>query len=168
MAGSPWAHRVPPIRDTEGSIVGRWRPTTLAELTVSRLQLGAALHDGARPPATAEGAVQRLLLAFEELASNALRHGRLPIEVTVTQIGRSWLLKVSDGAADLPPAPVDDRDPAFGGMGLPLVAGICADQGWTVEEHRKVVWARVEHHREEEPGTPSGSGLPGPGAARRR
>ncbi len=168
MAGSPWAHRVPPIRDTEGSIVGRWRPTTLAELTVSRLRLGAALHDGARPPAAAEGAVQRLLLAFEELASNALRHGRLPIEVTVTRIGRSWLLAVSDGAADLPPAPVGDRDPALGGMGLSLVARICADRGWTVEGHRKVVWALVEHPPEEESGIPSSPELPGLGAARRR
>src|SRR3954452_21522283 len=81
MTASSWAHRASSIRDTDSSSVGRWHPATLAELTVSRRQLSAALHDGARPAGTAEDAVQRLLLAFEELASNALRHGRLPVEV---------------------------------------------------------------------------------------
>ena len=165
MTASPWAHRAPPIRDTESSTVGRWRPATPAELTASRRQLSAALHDGARPAAAAEGAVQRLLLAFEELASNALRHGRLPIEVAVTRTGRSWLLEVSDAAADREPAPAVDRDPALGGLGLPLVAMICAAHGWAVEDDRKVVWARVEYTRAEAseappiprpPGTSSG------------
>jgi hypothetical protein len=149
MSASPWAHRTFPIREPESSVVGRWRPATLAELTASRRQLSAALHDGARPAATAEDAVQRLLLAFEELASNALRHGRLPIEVAVTRTGRFWLLEVSDAAADRAPAPAVDRDPAFGGLGLPLVATICADHGWTVEGGRKVVWARVDYTRPE-------------------
>ena len=147
MAASPWAHHTSPIRDTDSSTVGRWRPATPAELTVSRRQLSAALHDGARPAATAEDAVQRLLLAFEELASNALRHGGPPIEVTVTRTGCSWLLEVSDAAADRPPMPAAGRDPALGGMGLPLVATICADNGWTVEGDRKVVWASMDYTR---------------------
>jgi anti-sigma regulatory factor (Ser/Thr protein kinase) len=149
MTASPWAHRAPPIRHTESSTVGRWRPGTPTELTASRRQLSAALHDGARPAATAEDAVQRLLLAFEELASNALRHGRLPVEVTVTRTGRSWLLEISDAAADREPTPAVDRDPALGGLGLPLVATICAAHGWTVEGGRKVVWARVDYTRAE-------------------
>ncbi len=149
MSASPWAHRTSLIRDPDSSPVGRWRPATLAELTASRRQLSAALHDGARPAAAAEDAVQRLLLAFEELASNALRHGGLPIEVALTRTGRSWLLEVSDAAADRAPAPAVDRDPALGGLGLPLVATICAAHGWTVEGDRKVVWARVDYTRPE-------------------
>jgi anti-sigma regulatory factor (Ser/Thr protein kinase) len=150
MAASPWAHRASPIRDTESAPVGRWHPGTLAELTRSRRELSAALHDGSRPAAAAEGAVQRLLLAFEELASNALRHGCLPIEVAVTRTGRSWLLEVSDAAVDSPPAPAAGRDPALGGLGLPMVATISAAHGWTVDGARKVVWARVDYTRPEE------------------
>jgi anti-sigma regulatory factor (Ser/Thr protein kinase) len=156
MTASPWAPRTPPIREPESSTVGWWRPATPAELTAARRQLSAALHDGARPAATAEGAVQLLLLAFEELASNALRHGRLPIEVAVTRTGRSWLLEVSDAAADRPPAPAVDRDPALGGLGLPLVATISAAHGWTVEDCRKVVWARVDYTRAEASEAPPG------------
>jgi anti-sigma regulatory factor (Ser/Thr protein kinase) len=156
MTASSWAHRASSIRDTDSSSVGRWHPATLAELTVSRRQLSAALHDGARPAGTAEDAVQRLLLAFEELASNALRHGRLPVEVAVTRTGRSWLLEVSDAAADRPPAPAVDRDPALGGMGLPLVATISAAHGWTVEDGRKVVWARIDYTRAEASEAPPG------------
>jgi hypothetical protein len=152
MTAPPWAHRALPIRDTESAVVGRWHPETLAELTVSRRQLGSALHDGARPAAAVEGAVQRLLLAFEELASNALRHGGPPTEVTVIRSGRSWLLEVRDAAVDSPPSPAVHRDPAHGGMGLSLVATICADHGWTVEGRCKVVWARVDYTYAEGPG----------------
>jgi two-component sensor histidine kinase len=149
MSASPWVHRAPPTRDTDSSSLGRWHPAALAELTVSRHQLSVALHDGARPAATDEGAVERLLLAFEELASNGLRHGSPPIEVAVTRIGRYWLLEVSDAAADRPPAPAADRDPALGGLGLSLVATIGADHGWTVEGDRKVVWASIDYTRAE-------------------
>jgi len=114
------------------------------------LQLSAALHDGARPSGAHEGAVQRLTMAFEELASNALRHGRAPVEVTVTTTGTGWLLEVSDAAADSPPIPAIGRDPALGGMGLFLVARICDAHGWTVDDTgRKVVWGLVQYTRDE-------------------
>jgi hypothetical protein len=77
--------------------------------------------------------------------------------VVVTQTGRSWLLEVSDAAPDREPAPAVDRDPALGGLGLPLVAMICAAHGWTVEGGRKVVWARVDYTRAE-----ASNALPGP------
>jgi signal transduction histidine kinase len=146
-----WARRPPPDADTHGVRVGRWLPATLRDLTTSRLQLSAALHDGARPPATAEGAVQRLLLVFEELVSNALRHGRAPVEVSVTRIGHFWLLQVSDSAADVPPTPAVGRDAARGGLGLPLVAQLSGAHGWTVDGDRKVVWARIDLTRAERP-----------------
>lgn len=147
MTASPWPRRTPPSKDAGSSGVGRWRPETLAELTVARRRLRAALHDGARPAAVAEEAIELLLLAFEELASNALRHGRAPVEVTVTRVGSCWLLEVGDAAADRSPTPADDRDPALGGLGLPLIAKICADHGWTVEGGRKVVWGCVDQTR---------------------
>jgi signal transduction histidine kinase len=100
MTEALWAPRPLPAPDPAGNTVGRWRPARPADLTASRLQLSAALHDGARPDAAREEAVERLILVFEELASNAVRHGRGPIEVTVTTLpDRAWLLTVSDRAS---------------------------------------------------------------------
>jgi hypothetical protein len=56
--------------------VGRWEPASLADLTADRRQPAAALHDGARPSCADEHAVERLLLAYDELTPNALRPGR--------------------------------------------------------------------------------------------
>jgi two-component sensor histidine kinase len=120
--------------------VGRWTPSTLAELTAARRRLRAVLGDDL-PSAPHEGASDALLLAFEELASNALRHGTLPVEAVVTRVGASWLLEVSDAASGIPPAPSADRDPALGGLGLSLVARLADGHGWTLAGGRKVVWA---------------------------
>jgi anti-sigma regulatory factor (Ser/Thr protein kinase) len=53
-----------------------------------------------------------LVLAFDELASNALRHGESPVVATVIAGFGGWLLDVSDRAPDVMPAPVVDRDPS--------------------------------------------------------
>ena len=68
-----WAQRPRPTPGPDATAVGRWAPTTPADLTAHRRQLSAVLQDDAGAD---EVAVERLLLAFEELASNALRHGR--------------------------------------------------------------------------------------------
>jgi two-component sensor histidine kinase len=126
-------------------VIGRWGPAGLAELTADRHRLSAALHDGARPPGADEGSVERLLLAYQELTSNALRHGRWPVGVTVTSTGTGWLLEVSDAAADQPPSPAIGREPGQGGLGLRLVADLCDAHGWVTDGHRKIVWARVNY-----------------------
>ena len=130
-------------------MIRRWAPAGLADLTAGRRQLAAALHDGARPSGAEKGAVERLLLAYEELASNALRHGRSPVEVTVTSNTTSWLLEVSDAAAAQPPSPAIGRDPARGGLGLHLVARLCDVHGWMTDGHCKTVWARIDYTRTE-------------------
>ena len=79
-----WARTPRPACSPDAPDLGRWNPTRAADVTAGRRQLGGALHDGARPAGAAEGGVERLLLAFEELASNAPWHGRSPIEVVVT------------------------------------------------------------------------------------
>jgi signal transduction histidine kinase len=126
-------------------VIGRWRPAGLAELTADRRRLSAALHDGARPPDADEVAVERLLLAYQELTSNALRHGRPLVGVTVSSNDTSWLLEVSDAAADRPPSPAIGRDPGQGGLGLHMVAQLCDAHGWDTDGHRKVVWARIDY-----------------------
>ena len=64
--------------------------------------------------------------------------------VSVTADDRSWLLQVSDAAADRAPAAAVDRDPARGGLGLGLVAEMSVNHGWRVDaDGGKTVWALV-------------------------
>jgi signal transduction histidine kinase len=147
--------------DPDATLLGRWEPTASADLTASRLQLAAALHGRSRPTVAEEGAVERLLLAFEELASNALRHGRPPVRVEVTAADGFWLLDVSDAAVDQPPTPAVGRDAAHGGMGLYLVASICTAHGWFAEQGRKHAWGCIDYTRVEARGTSLRS-VPGP------
>ena len=145
-----WARTPRQAPPPDAHVLGRWSPTRAADVTAGRMQLGAALHDGSRPAGAVEGGVERLLLAFEELVSNAVRHGRSPIEVVVTAIGQCWLLEVTDAAEGTPPIPDQERDAALGGLGLPLVAQLSGAHGWEpLGDGRKVVWARVDYSREE-------------------
>src|SRR3954447_13577701 len=129
MSEPLWARRALPRLTPDARIVGRWRPGRAADVTTSRQQLAATVHNGDRLPTASDGAVERLLLAFEELVSNAVRHGRAPVEATVTVTDHFWLLRVTD-AGEEPPTPAVDRDPALGGLGLGLVAAICGAVGW--------------------------------------
>jgi len=90
-----------------------------------------------------------LLLVFEELASNAMRHGGGDIRAVVVAGPGGWLLDLSDEAPDRPPIPAVDRDPALGGMGLHLVAQLSLDYGWERRPGRKHVLARLPSGREE-------------------
>jgi signal transduction histidine kinase len=111
-------------------------------VTTSRLQLADAASAAARPSAEA---AERLELVFEELVSNGLRHGGGRVEVTVSATGTGWLLEVVDAAGATPPTPAVDRDAAFGGLGLYLVARLSSAHGWTpAATDRKLVWAHVD------------------------
>jgi signal transduction histidine kinase len=131
-------------------------------VSAGRRQLATALHDGARPAGAEESGVEFLLLAFEELASNALRHGRGPVTVTVTGTGTSWLLEVSDASTDRLPTPAVGRDPALGGLGLHLIARIATAHGWTIDGDRKIVWARISY-RDTDDRTDTRQSTPPPG-----
>ena len=132
-----------PLPDGRGE-VWRWNLSSVAELPAARAGLRDRL-DGVgyrRDPVDAEDtAAERLVLAFDELASNALRHGESPVVATIVAGSGGWLLDVSDRAAEVMPAPAVDRDPAKGGLGLHLVARLSVAHGWYVDEDRKHVWA---------------------------
>lgn len=159
MTETVWARRPPPSTNPAD---GTWEgaPATVAELTALRLQLHAALLDGARPANAIDEDIERLLLAFEELVSNGLRHGRPPVRVTVVNTGTGWLLDVTDAAADRPPIPAVGRDAAEGGLGLHLIARLCTAHGWTAQRDRKHVWARIDYTTS---GQDDSSALPLPG-----
>ena len=120
-----------------------WQVAGAAELSVIRADIRRRVDAASGVPDAASEAAERLLLAFEELASNGLRHGRPPVHVTVTSTGAGWLLEVSDAADDRPPTPAVGRDAAHGGLGLYLVARLCPAHGWIARKGRKHVWAHV-------------------------
>jgi anti-sigma regulatory factor (Ser/Thr protein kinase) len=144
MSVASWVSRPRPSAGPDAVIVGEWAPRSAADLTAARRQLAAALGAAAERSGPDEDSAERLLLAFEELVSNALRHGRVPVAVAVTSFDGCWLLEVSDAAVDRPPSPAEGRDAARGGLGLHLVARICGAVGWQADGPRKIVWARID------------------------
>jgi anti-sigma regulatory factor (Ser/Thr protein kinase) len=131
-----WPSR-PPLPDGRGEM-WRWDLDTVAQLPAARSALRSLLGCHGAPE---DGSGEQLVLAFDELASNALRHGEGPVVATVVAGSGGWLLDVSDRARESLPEPAVDRDPAFGGMGLHLVAQMAVAHGWYVDGPSKHVWA---------------------------
>jgi hypothetical protein len=145
MSMTDWLQRPPePAVDLSAG----WSATlcTAADLTPLRHSLPSLVGPRSGPAGEDTG-LYELLLVFEELASNGLRHGRPPVRVVVAALPSGWLIDVSDAASDSPPVPAHDRDPAAGGLGLSLVAVLSAAHGWTVDGDRKHIWARMEAGR---------------------
>jgi anti-sigma regulatory factor (Ser/Thr protein kinase) len=83
----------------------------------------------------------QLVLALDEMASNALRHGGGRVRAAVRQTDDAFLVEVSDQATASPPTPAVDRDPSQGGLGLYLIAEMATRHGWYVRSGCKHVWA---------------------------
>lgn len=148
MARLAWPVR--PLPDGRGE-VWRWDLGGLDQLPAVRAALRDRLGDVGFRKDGGYGAGEQLILAFDELASNAIRHGESPVVATVVAGSGGWLLDVSDRAHEAMPAPAVDRDPAQGGMGLHLVARLAVAHGWYVDGGAKHVWAclptTVEDHQ---------------------
>jgi anti-sigma regulatory factor (Ser/Thr protein kinase) len=129
-----------PLPDGRGE-VWRWNLATVAELPAARAALRTRLGGVGFPDDREDVAGERLVLAFDELASNALRHGGTPVVATVVAGSGGWLLDVSDRDPETMPAPAVGRDPAQGGLGLHLVARLAVAHGWYVDAGAKHVWA---------------------------
>ena len=113
-----------------------WDLESVAELPVVRAEVRA--HLGGPHQADLR---DRLVLALDEMASNALRHGGGRVRATVRPLANAWLIEVRDGAPGPPPAPAVARDPSEGGLGLYLIAELATDHGWYVTAGAKHVWA---------------------------
>jgi anti-sigma regulatory factor (Ser/Thr protein kinase) len=123
----------------------------VAELPAARSGLRGLIGALGFPTGAEDEAAEQLVLAFDELASNALRHGECPVVATVVAGSGGWLLDVSDRAPGSMPAPAVDRDPAQGGLGLHLVARMSVAHGWYVDDECKHVWACLPTAAERSP-----------------
>ena len=130
-AGPVWPSATPPAASDGLS----WELSEIAQLPHVRAALRG--HLGSADPDVRD----RLVLALDEMASNALRHGGGGVRAAVRRADSAWLLEVSDRAADRPPAPAVGRDPSEGGLGLYLIAELASAHGWYVEGGAKHVWA---------------------------
>jgi anti-sigma regulatory factor (Ser/Thr protein kinase) len=138
-----WPQRSPPDPGADPARSWTGEPETPLHLGILRRELRVAALAGLGPADATDDDVDGLLLAVEELTSNALRHGRPPARVTVTVTPTGWLVDVSDAAPERPPTPAIGRDPALGGLGLHLVDRLCDGHGWLVDGGRKHVWAHL-------------------------
>lgn len=117
------------------------------ELAEARAELASRLH--ALPPGSpSTQAADALLLAFDELAVNAMTHVGPPVLAQVHRAPlperheHSWLITVQDHTPNHPPRPVEPH--AEGGYGLLLVQTLAVDYGWVVVEPTKTVWALMD------------------------
>jgi anti-sigma regulatory factor (Ser/Thr protein kinase) len=140
MAQEAWPQTpVPPVAGD----VWHWQLEAMHVVSRVRSDLRARVAHPSVSTSSTEDARDGLLLVFEELASNALRHGGGTVRALVVANDEGWLLDLSDEAPDQPPIPAVDRDPSLGGMGLHLVAQLSDDYGWECRPGRKHVWARL-------------------------
>jgi anti-sigma regulatory factor (Ser/Thr protein kinase) len=90
----------------------------------------------------ADQAGEDILLVVTELLSNAVEHGRGPVQLSVEFRGESVQVDVHDAAPD-PPHPLP-RDPHRArGRGLQVVEALSSKWGWTNDPLGKTVWAEV-------------------------
>lgn len=113
-----------------------WELSDVAQLPRMRAQVRGAVDSGTDPDV-----LDQLVLALDEMASNALRHGGGRVEAAIRLTDTGYLIEVSDSAAARPPTPAVDRDPSEGGLGLYLIARMALRHGWYSGLGAKHVWA---------------------------
>ena len=136
-AGPAWPSASPPHAEP----VLSWELHDVAELPRVRAELRRVAAAAAPAPEDDADLRDQLILAFDEMASNALRHGGGRVRAAVRTTTDSYLIEVSDRAASSPPTPAVGRDPSEGGLGLYLIAELATQHGWYVSDDHKHVWA---------------------------
>jgi anti-sigma regulatory factor (Ser/Thr protein kinase) len=136
-AGLSWPSSAPPP-----AVDGwHWELGHVSELPRVRAQLRRGLAEQSNGSPAAEEMDEAVVLAFDEMASNALRHGGGGVSARVQRTPKAWLIEVRDSAPNQPPRPAVGRDPSQGGLGLYLIAEMADDHGWHLTEGQKSVWA---------------------------
>jgi anti-sigma regulatory factor (Ser/Thr protein kinase) len=135
-AGPIWPSASPP----QATTALHWKLRAVAELPRVRAELRRHATASTAEPMDPD-LLDQLILALDEMASNALRHGGGSVEATVRLTADAYLIEVSDSATAAPPAPAVGRDPSEGGLGLYLIAELSTRHGWYVSDGCKHVWA---------------------------
>jgi anti-sigma regulatory factor (Ser/Thr protein kinase) len=136
-AGAAWPSAVPP--EAAEQLV--WELAEVAELPRVRTEVRRFVAADAGAEAELH---DQLVLALDEMASNALRHGGGGgVRAALRSTDDAWLIDVTDCAATRPPAPAVGRDPSEGGLGLYLIAELATQHGWYAEHGCKHVWALI-------------------------
>lgn len=92
--------------------------------------------------------LDRALLLTSELVTNAVVHGRAPVELTIRDHSSTIRIAVSDGESKLPTVDGSRPDPAVqNGRGIYLVDRIADRWGTTTSEPGpgKSVWFELRH-----------------------
>jgi anti-sigma regulatory factor (Ser/Thr protein kinase) len=119
----------------------QWDLSHVSELPGVRAQLRRGLSAASSADPQAAELDQAVVLAFDEMASNALRHGGGGVTARVKRTAEAWLIEVCDQASAQPPQPAVGRDPSLGGLGLYLIAEMADAHGWHSDNGTKSVWA---------------------------
>jgi anti-sigma regulatory factor (Ser/Thr protein kinase) len=96
------------------------------------------------------GVIEPLVLVVSELVTNAVRHGRPPVQLLLRRVGRGVRVDVHDESPAFRPAEsARDWAPAAleaeGGRGLPLIDNVSVDHGVDqIPDDGKRVWAVVD------------------------
>ena len=86
--------------------------------------------------------VDAVLVVVTELVTNAVRYGRAPIQLSVTDDGTTSRIDVIDRGDQLPTlVPRGERD--IGGLGLHIVEGLASSWGAQCDGGRTRVWAEI-------------------------
>jgi anti-sigma regulatory factor (Ser/Thr protein kinase) len=137
-AGPVWPSATPPAAGDATA----WDLSDVAQLPHVRAELRRhAASTALRSDTTGEDLRDQLVLALDEMASNALRHGGGSVQAGVRLTADSYLIEVTDAATSSPPSPAVGRDPSEGGLGLYLIAELATAHGWYLRSDVKVVWA---------------------------
>jgi anti-sigma regulatory factor (Ser/Thr protein kinase) len=137
-AGPAWPSATPPDAEDGQS----WELSDVAQLPRVRADLRRhAAETALRSDTESEDLRDQLVLALDEMASNALRHGGGSVRAGVRLTPDSYLIEVTDAAPTSPPTPAVGRDPSEGGLGLYLIAELASAHGWYARAEVKVVWA---------------------------
>jgi anti-sigma regulatory factor (Ser/Thr protein kinase) len=136
-AGLAWPSSPPPPAEDGWT----WELTHVAELPRVRSELRRGLAAQSAGDQEAADLDEAVVLAFDEMASNALRHGGGGVRAQVRRTPGAWLVEVRDGNAQHPPQPAVGRDPSQGGLGLYLIAEMADAHGWHSADGHKNVWA---------------------------
>lgn len=85
-----------------------------------------------------------VLLAVSELVTNAVRHGRPPVHLSMRCCGRRLSVAVADRDADRLPSDSMPGMSAEGGRGLAIVQAVATKTGSRRDPQGKVVWAEFD------------------------